>query len=115
MANSNDATTIQAVAQDAINKRLDDLRFKVMTGDEFDADEGQHSIYQVSFVVRVNDNDEPYVELYKGNSKIGSTGNTHAVSQNIRSSKSNLRGGEDVDVNHCVVYGNYNDDDIPEE
>lgn len=99
------STDLQAVSQEAINKRLDGLRFKVMSGDEFDAEAGEHSIQQVTFVVRVDENDDTYVELYKGDSKIGSLGGngsgTRALRNNTRA------GGEVVAINHCIISGNY--------
>ena len=64
MDSTGKSTDLQAVAQDAINKRLDNLRFRVMSGDDFDAEAGEHSIQQVTFVVR-NDGTDTTVELYK--------------------------------------------------
>lgn len=106
MSSEQKSTDLQVVAQNSINKRLDGLRFKTMSGDEFDADAGNHSIFQVTFVVRADENNNTIVELYKGDSKIGSLGGNgsgvRALSKNTRA------GGEEVvAINHCVIYGNY--------
>lgn len=99
MSIKEESTNVQAVAQEAINKRLSDLRFKVLSGTEFDSDAGNHSIQQITFVVRKDENDDTYVELYKGDSKIGSLGGNG----------SGMRAGEGevVAINHCIISGNY--------
>ena len=106
MDSTGKSTDLQAVSQEAINKRLDGLRFKVMSGDDFDAEAGEHSIQQVTFVVRVDANDETIVELYKGDSKIGSLGGngsgTRALRRDTRAGE-----GEVVAINHCIISGNY--------
>ena len=105
MDSTGKSTDLQAVAQDAINKRLDNLRFRVMSGDDFDAEAGEHSIQQVTFVVR-NDGTDTTVELYKGDSKIGSLGGngsgTRALRRDTRAGE-----GEVVAINHCIISGNY--------
>lgn len=105
MDSTGKSTDLQAVAQEAINKRLDNLRFRVMTGDDFDTEAGEHSIQQVTFVVR-NDGTDTTVELYKGDSKIGSLGGngsgTRALLRDTRA-----REGEVVAINHCIISGNY--------
>ena len=99
-------TDLQAVSQEAINKRLGGLRFKVMSGDDFDAEAGEHSIQQVTFVVRVDEHNETIVELYKGDSKIGSLGGNGS---GTRALQKNTRAGEEevIAIDHCIVYGLY--------
>lgn len=105
MDNTGKSTDLQAVAQEAINKRLDDLRFRVMSGDDFDAEAGEHSIQQVTFVIRNNGTDTT-VELYKGDSKIGSLGGNGTGTRALR--RDTRAGGEEViAINHCAIYGNY--------
>ena len=105
MDSTGKSTDLQAVAQEAINKRLDGLRFRAMSGDDFDAEAGEHSIQQVTFVIR-NDGTDTTIELYKGDSKIGSLGGngsgTRALQRDTRA------GGEEViAIDHCVIYGYY--------
>lgn len=105
MGTNEKGTDLQAVAQEAINKRLDDLRFRVMSGDDFDAEAGEHSIQQVTFVVR-NDGTDTTVELYKGDSKIGSLGGNGSGTRALR--RDTRAGGEEViAIDHCVIYGYY--------
>lgn len=95
---------LQASAQKNLDSRLSGLRFRTMSGTDFDAEEA-HSINQVTFVVRKDENDNTVVELYKGDSKIGSMGGAAGMRGPLRA------GGEVIAINHCVIYGYYGNND----
>ena len=61
---------VHAQIQKNLNSRLDGLRFREVDAATFDGDAGKHDDKQISFVQR----DENTIEMYMGDTKIGSSG-----------------------------------------
>ena len=61
---------VHAQIQKNINSRLDGFRFREVDASTFDGDAGKHDDKQISFVQR----DENTIEMYMGDTKIGSSG-----------------------------------------
>ena len=62
--------SIHSQIQKNINHRLNGLKFRDLTQEEFDEDAGHHPDSQISFVQV----DENTIDMYKGDTKIGSSG-----------------------------------------